>query len=148
MTGYWRDPEATKEVLKDGWLHTGDIGFLDEEGYLFITDRKKDLIIKGGENISPREIEEALYLHPAVAEAAVVGVPDAIFCEEICAVLQLKAGAQAVEEDLRLHVARFVTKFKVPARVLFQPMLPNNITGKILKYKIRAQLLAQLGRQF
>ena len=145
MTGYWRDPAATQEVLKDGWLHTGDIGFLDEEGYLFITDRKKDLIIKGGENISPREIEEALYLHPAVAEAAVVGVPDAVFGEEIYAVLQLKAGAQVVEEEVRMHLAQFVTKFKVPARVLFQPMLPKNITGKILKYKIRAELLAQSG---
>jgi long-chain acyl-CoA synthetase len=144
MTGYWRDPAATKEILKEGWLNTGDIGFLDEEGYLFITDRKKDLIIKGGENISPREIEEAFYLHPAVAEAAVVGVPDAIYGEEICAVLQLKVGAQAIEEDLRLHVAQYVTKFKVPSRVVFQPMLPKNMTGKILKYKIRAQLLSEL----
>ena len=145
MTGYWRDPAATKEVLKEGWLHTGDIGYLDEEGYLFITDRKKDLIIKGGENISPREIEEALYLHPAVAEAAVIGVPDAVYGEEIWAVLQLKTGVQAAEEELRLHVSRYVTKFKVPSRVLFQPMLPKNLTGKILKYKIRAQLLAELG---
>jgi len=144
MTGYWRDSAATKEILKEGWLHTGDIGFLDGEGYLFITDRKKDLIIKGGENISPREIEEAFYLHPAVAEAAVVGIPDAIFGEEICAVLQLKAGEQAIEEDLRLHVGQYVTKFKVPSRVVFQPMLPKNMTGKILKYKIRAQLLSEL----
>jgi long-chain acyl-CoA synthetase len=141
MAGYWRDPAATSEVLIDGWLHTGDIGFLDEEGFLFITDRKKDLIIKGGENISPREIEEALYLHPAVAEAAVVGVPDALYGEEIWAVLQLKAGVDAVEEELRLHVARHVTKFKVPSRVVFQPTLPKNPTGKILKHKIRAELV-------
>jgi len=147
MTGYWRDAAATQEVLKDGWLHTGDIGYLDGDGYLFITDRKKDLIIKGGENISPREIEEALYLHPAVAEAAVVGLPDAVFGEEIFAVLQLKTGAQAGEEEVRLHVAQFVTKFKVPSRVFFQPMLPKNITGKILKYKIRAELLAQFGER-
>ncbi|HEX6894506.1 MAG TPA: AMP-binding protein [Bryobacteraceae bacterium] len=144
MAGYWRDPAATKEILKDGWLHTGDIGYLDEEGYLFITDRKKDLIIKGGENISPREIEEALYLHPAVAEAAVIGVPDAVYGEEIWAVLQLKTGAQAAEEDFRVHVAQYVTKFKVPSRFVFQPMLPRNLTGKILKYKIRAQLLSEL----
>ena len=142
MAGYWRDAAATREILKDGWLHTGDIGYLDEEGYLFITDRKKDLIIKGGENISPREIEEALYLHPAVAEAAVIGVPDAVFGEEIWAVLQLKAGAQAAEEELRLHVAGHVTKFKVPSRVLFRSVLPRNLTGKILKYKLRAELLA------
>ena len=144
MAGYWHDPKATAEVLKNGWLHTGDIGYLDEEGYLYITDRKKDLIIKGGENISPREIEEAFYLHPAVAEAAVIGMPDAVYGEQIWAVLQLKTGVQVAEEDLRLHVSQYVTKFKMPARFLFEPILPKNLTGKILKYKIRAQLLASL----
>lgn len=142
--GYWRDPDATRELLKDGWLHTGDVGFLDSEGYLFITDRKKDLIIKGGENISPREIEEALYLHPAVAEAAVVGFPDPVYGEDICAVLQLKAGLAITEQDLQLHVAQYVTKFKIPRRMIFQPMLPKNLNGKILKYKIRAQLSSWL----
>lgn len=145
MAGYWRDANATNEVLKEGWLHTGDIGYLDAEGYLFITDRKKDLIIKGGENISPREIEEALYLHPAVAEAAVIGLPDPVYGEDICAVLQLKAGVQIGEAELRLHMAQYVTKFKIPGRVIFQPMLPKNLTGKILKYQIRAQLLGVLG---
>jgi long-chain acyl-CoA synthetase len=142
--GYWRDPDATNELIKDGWLHTGDIGFLDEDGYLFITDRKKDLIIKGGENISPREIEEALYLHPAVAEVAVVGFPDPVYGEDICAVLQLKAGLVITEQDLQLHVAQYVTKFKIPRRMIFQPMLPKNLSGKILKYKLRAQLLSML----
>lgn len=141
MTGYWRDPEATGATIQEGWLHTGDVGYLDEEGYLFITDRKKDLIIKGGENISPREIEEALYRHPAVAEAAVVGMPHPLFGEDIWAVLQLKAGLDVQEEAVRLHVAQFVTKFKIPARVIFQPMLPKNVNGKILKYQIRAELL-------
>jgi len=143
--GYWRDPEATKAIFRDGWLHTGDIGYLDQDGYLFITDRKKDLIIKGGENVSPREIEEALYLHPAVAEAAVVGIPDAVYGEEICAVLQLRTGIEVTEEEVRLHVGQFVTKFKIPGRVIFQPMLPKNLNGKILKYQIRAQLLGMLG---
>jgi len=142
--GYWRDPDATRELLKDGWLHTGDVGFLDQDGHLFITDRKKDLIIKGGENISPREIEEALYLHPAVAEVAVVGFPDPVYGEDICAVLQLKAGLVITEQDLQLHVAQYVTKFKIPRRMIFQPMLPKNLNGKILKYKIRAQLLSML----
>jgi long-chain acyl-CoA synthetase len=141
MEGYWQDPTATREAFLDGWLHTGDIGYLDEEGYLFITDRKKDLIIKGGENISPREIEEVLYLHPAVAEAAVVGVPHSVYGEDIWAVLQLKAGVDAVEEELRLHVAQHVTKFKVPSRVIFQASLPKNPSGKILKQRIRAGLL-------
>jgi len=144
MSGYWRDPEATKETLKNGWLHTGDIGYLDEDGYLFITDRKKDLIIKGGENISPREIEEVLYGHPAVVEAAVVGVPDPVFGEEICAVLQLKSGVEVTEQEVQIHVAQYVTKFKVPSRVVFQSMLPKNVNGKILKYKIRAQLLSAI----
>ena len=141
--GYWKDPLASSAALVDGWLHTGDIGYLDEEGYLFITDRKKDLIIKGGENISPREIEEALYLHPAVAEACVVGMPDAVFGEEIWAVLQLKLGAETNDQSIRQHVARYVTKFKVPARVVFQPALPKNSNGKILTREVRAQLLAR-----
>ncbi len=139
--GYWRDTEATDEVLRNGWFHTGDVGYVDEEGYLFITDRKKDLIIKGGENISPREIEDAFYLHPAVAEAAVVGLPDPVYGEQIYAVLQLKTGVEITEEVLLSHVSQFVTKFKVPGRVIFQPMLPKNLNGKILKYKIRAELL-------
>lgn len=141
--GYWKDPSASRATLIEGWLHTGDIGYLDEEGYLFIADRKKDLIIKGGENISPREIEEALYLHPAVAEACVVGVPDVVFGEEVFAVIQLKPGAEAGEQELRQHVASYVTKFKVPARVVFQPTLPKNSNGKILKREVRAQLLAR-----
>jgi long-chain acyl-CoA synthetase len=147
MAGYWRDPEATRQVLKDGWLHTGDIGFLDEDGYLYITDRKKDLIIKGGENISPREIEEVFYHHPAVAEAAVVGLPDAVYGEDIYAVLQLKAGVEVSAEELRMYAGQFVTKFKVPTHVILEPLLPKNVIGKILKYKIRAQLLTQLGGQ-
>jgi long-chain acyl-CoA synthetase len=141
-TGYFRDPDATRQALRDGWLHTGDVGYVDEEGYLFITDRKKDLIIKGGENVSPREIEEALYLHPAVAEAAVVGVPHAVYGEDIWAVVQLKRDATAGEEDIRLHVAKYVTKFKVPSRVVFTDALPLNSNGKILKRAVRVQLEA------
>jgi long-chain acyl-CoA synthetase len=140
--GYWRDPDSSRQALRDGWLHTGDVGYLDEEGYLFITDRKKDLIIKGGENISPREIEEALYLHPAVAGAAVVGVPDAVFGEDVCAVVQLKRGAAAGQVELREHVAKYVTKFKVPSQIVFVEALPLNSNGKILKRAIRAQLAA------
>jgi long-chain acyl-CoA synthetase len=141
--GYWQNPAATAESFVGGWFHTGDVGYLDEDGYLYITDRKKDLIIKGGENISPREIEEALYLHPAIAEAAVVGVPDPVFGEEICAVIQLKAGTAASDEDVRRHVGQYVGKFKVPSRVVFQAVLPKNSTGKIQKRAIRAQFLAE-----
>jgi len=143
--GYWRDSQASRLALRNGWLHTGDVGFLDEERYLFITDRKKDLIIKGGENVSPREIEEALFLHPAVAEAAVVGLPDVVYGEEICAVVQLKPGANATGDEIRQHVARYVTRFKVPARVVFQAELPKNSNAKILKRALREQLIAKAG---
>lgn len=138
--GYFRDPEATRQALRDGWLHTGDVGYLDEQGYLFITDRKKDLIIKGGENVSPREIEEALYLDPVVAEAAVVGVPHAVYGEDIWAVVQLKRDATASEDDIRRHLAKYVTKFKLPSRVVFTAALPLNSNGKILKRAVRTQL--------
>ncbi|HYL75997.1 MAG TPA: AMP-binding protein, partial [Bryobacteraceae bacterium] len=141
--GYWRDSAASRQALRNGWLHTGDVGYLDEEGYLFITDRKKDLIIKGGENVSPREIEEALYLHPAVAEAAAVGVPDVVYGEEIWAVVQLKPGAVASEDEVRQHVAKYVTRFKVPARIVFQAELPKNSNAKILKRAIKEQLAAK-----
>jgi long-chain acyl-CoA synthetase len=144
--GYFRDPEATRQALRDGWLHTGDVGYLDEEGYLFITDRKKDLIIKGGENVSPREIEEAIYLDPAVAEAAVVGVPHAVYGEDIWAVVQLKRDATASEDDILKHLAKYVAKFKLPSRVVFMVALPLNSTGKILKRAVREQVKA-LGRE-
>ncbi|HLK33785.1 MAG TPA: AMP-binding protein, partial [Terriglobales bacterium] len=137
--GYWQDEAVTREAYQEGWFHTGDVGYLDSGGYLHITDRKKDLIIKGGENISSREIEEAIYLHPSVAEAAVVGVPDALFGEEICAVIQLKPGAQASDDEIRRHVAQHLAKFKVPRRVVFQAALPKNWTGKIQKRALREQ---------
>ena len=142
--GYWQDAEQTRAAFQGGWFHTGDIGQLDREGYLYITDRKKDLIIKGGENISSREIEEAIYLHPAVAEAAVIGVPDALFGEDICAVVQLKPGAQASDEEIRRHVAQHLAKFKVPRRVVFQQALPKNWTGKIQKRALREQFASLL----
>lgn len=135
--GYWHDPGASSQIIRGRWLHTGDVGYLDEDGYLYITDRKKDLIIKGGENISPREIEEALYLHPAVAEAAVIGIPDAVFGEQICAVVQLAPKAQATADEIRRHLARHVTKFKLPSEILFVPALPKNNSGKILKRELK-----------
>lgn len=142
--GYWRDPESTRKAFQGGWFHTGDIGRVDEDGYLYITDRKKDLIIKGGENISSREIEEVLYQHPAVAEAAVVGIPDAVFGEDICAVIQLRPGAAATHDDIRRHVAEHLTKFKVPRRVVFQAALPKNWNGKIQKRLLREQFASAL----
>lgn len=144
MKGYWKKEDATKEALAGGWFHTGDIGYMDEDGYVFITDRKKDLIIKGGENISPREIEEAIHEHPAVAEAAVLGVPDPVYGENIVAAVVLKPNQTATEEEIKAHVGKHVTKFKIPAQVIFMPMLMKNPTGKIQKRAIKEQILGQM----
>ncbi len=140
MAGYWNDPDATKTVLRNGWLHTGDVGHLDADGYLYITDRMKDIIIKGAENISPRQIEEALHSHPAVAEVAVVGLPHVTLGEEICAVVVLRAGHSATEAELREHAGRFVNKFRVPTRIAFRSELPKNGVGKVLKRELRREL--------
>lgn len=140
--GYWNDQAATIEAFRDGWFYTGDVGYLDNDGYLYISDRKKDLIIKGGENIAPSEIEAAIYLHPAVAETAVVGVPDEDFGEQICAVVQLRPGAEASAEEIREHTSRFVGKFKIPAQIVFLNTLPRTATGKVNKQMLREQLAA------
>lgn len=148
--GYWNDAALTGETIRDKWFHTGDVGYLDADGYLYITDRKKDLIIKGGENISPREIEEVMYLHPSIADVAVVGVPDAEFGEEICAVVQLRAEATATQAEIREHIGRYIGKFKVPSYVVFQTTLPRSTTGKVQKQALREQLaglnLNEIGR--
>ena len=138
--GYWNDPTGTSEAFRGQWFHTGDVGYLDKDGYLYITDRKKDLIIKGGENISPREIEDVIYLHPAVAEVAAVGVPEAKYGEEICAVIELRPGHKATANEILEHTAKYIGKFKMPTRVVFQAALPKTSTGKINKQTIREQL--------
>ena len=136
MRGYWQNPEATASVMKDGWFATGDMATLDEEGYYFIVDRKKDMIIRAGYNVYPREIEEVLYEHPAVAEAAVIGTPHAEFGEEVAAVVVLKDGATATPEELRDHVKAQVAAYKYPRRVILIEELPHGPTGKILKREI------------
>jgi long-chain acyl-CoA synthetase len=136
MKGYWRNPEATNEVMRDGWFHTGDMARVDDDGYYFIVDRKKDMIIRGGYNVYPREIEEVLYEHPAVAEAAVVGVPHDELGEEIGAAVALKEGAQASAEDLQAFVKDQVAAYKYPRRIWFVDELPKGPTGKILKREI------------
>ncbi len=137
MKGYWNKPEATEAVLgEDGWFRTGDIGRTDEEGYYFIVDRKKDLIIRGGFNIYPREIEEVLYEHPAVAEAGVIGIPHEDLGEEVGAAIALKPGAQADEAELRDFVKAQVAPYKYPRVVWFVDALPKGPTGKIVKREI------------
>jgi long-chain acyl-CoA synthetase len=136
MKGYWNREDATKEAIKDGWFHSGDMGKVDEEGYFSIVDRKKELIIRGGYNVYPREIEEVLYEHPAVQEAAVVGVPDDKMGEEVGAAVVLKQGEDVSEEDLRDFVKDEVASYKYPRKVWFLDELPKGPTGKILKREI------------
>lgn len=137
MKGYWNKPEETADVLKDRWLYTGDVGRKDEDGYLYITDRKKDLIIKGGENISPKEIEEVLFSHPKVSEAAVIGMQDQIYGEEIKAFVVLKPGETTTTEEIIAHCKATLKRFKVPKEVVFINALPKNLIGKILKKELR-----------
>jgi long-chain acyl-CoA synthetase len=136
MKGYWRRPEDTAEAMAGGWFRTGDLGRVDPEGYFSIVDRKKDMIIRGGFNIYPREVEEVLYEHPAVAEAAVIGVPDQMLGEEIAAVVKLKPGASADPGELREHVRSQLAAYKRPRYVWTVDELPHGGSGKILKRAI------------
>jgi long-chain acyl-CoA synthetase len=146
MKGYWNKPEATEAVLSaDGWFRTGDMGRTDEDGYYYIVDRLKDLVIRGGFNIYPREIEEVLYEHPAVAEAAVIGMPHTELGEEVAAVVALRTGATATEEEIREHVKSQVAPYKYPRVVWFVDALPKGPTGKILKREIVAPASAGAG---
>jgi long-chain acyl-CoA synthetase len=139
MKGYWNKPQETAEVLKDGWLYTGDIGYQDEEGYFFITERKKDIIIKGGENIAPREVEEVIFSHPKVSEAAVIGVKDEVYGEEIKACVVLKPGESATQEEIISHCERKLKRFKSPKYVVFLNALPKSLVGKVLKKELRGE---------
>ncbi|HEX4627139.1 MAG TPA: long-chain fatty acid--CoA ligase [Solirubrobacteraceae bacterium] len=136
MKGYWNRPDATAEVMRGGWLHTGDMARVDDDGYFFIVDRKKDMIIRGGYNVYPREIEEVLYEHPAVLEAAVIGRPDPAMGEEVAAAVVLRPGAEASADDIRAFVKERVAAYKYPRHIWFTDELPKGPTGKILKREI------------
>ena len=136
MKGYWNRADATADAIKNGWFHTGDMARMDEDGYFFIVDRKKDMIIRGGYNVYPREIEEVLYEHPAVHEVAVVGIPHAELGEEVGAAVTLKPGASATESELRDHVKAQVAAYKYPRHVWLVDELPKGPTGKIVKREI------------
>jgi acyl-CoA synthetase (AMP-forming)/AMP-acid ligase II len=123
----------------DGWVHTGDMGYYDEEGYIYIADRKKDMIISGGENVYPREVEEVLYSHPAVMEVAVIGVPDPYWIERVHAVVAIKKGASTTAEELIAFCKKKIAGYKVPKSVEFVASLPKNPAGKILKRELRAK---------
>lgn len=135
--GYWRDPERTAETHKNGWFHTGDIGRFDEDGYLYVVDRKKDMIRSGGENLASSEVERVLYEHPAVSAAAVVAMPDERWGEVPRAFVVLAPGHTATEEELRAFCSEHLGKFKVPKQVVFLDELPRNPSGKVLKRELR-----------
>ncbi len=137
MKGYWRLPEETERALRGGWFHTGDLGYQDEDGYIYIVDRKKDMIITGGENVYPREIEEVLYTHPAVLEAAVIGVPSPRWGEAVKALVVCRPGASTTEADIVAFCRERLAHFKTPASVDFVAALPRNPSGKVLKRRLR-----------
>ena len=143
MRGYHNNPEATAEAFAGGWFHTGDLGYVDEDGYFFIVDRKKDLIIRGGYNVYPREVEEVLYTHPSVAEAAVVGVPHELLGEDVKAFVELKPGMSATEEELIAYTKERLAAYKYPRSVEFRSDLPKGATGKIIKEPLAAAAKAQ-----
>jgi len=136
--GYWNLPEATASLLRDGWLHSGDAGFFDADGYLYVYDRVKDMIISGAENIYPAEVESALYGHPAVADVAVLGVPDDQWGESVKAVVVLKPGETATEAEIIAYCRERIAHFKAPKSVDFADALPRNPSGKLLKRVLRA----------
>ncbi|MDY0073800.1 MAG: AMP-binding protein [Thauera sp.] len=137
MLGYWQDTEASTETLHDGWLHTGDLGHFDEDGFLYLTDRSKDLIISGGTNIYPREVEEAILRHPAVFEVAVIGEPEPEWGEQVVAYIVLQADQQVSEAELDSWCRQQIASFKRPKRYVFATELPKNSYGKILKTELR-----------
>jgi fatty-acyl-CoA synthase len=146
MLGYWEDSERTAEAIdRDGWMHTGDLGVIDDEGYCNIVGRSKDMIIRGGENVYPREIEEFLFRHPKIADVTVVGVPDDKYGEEVCAWIRLRAGETATGEEIREFCRDQIAHYKIPRHICFVDAFPTTVTGKIQKYLIREQMIKQLG---
>ncbi|WP_225879171.1 acyl-CoA synthetase [Zeimonas arvi] len=140
MLGYWNDEQKTAEAFRGGWFHSGDLGVFDEEGYLRVVDRKKDMIKTGGENVASREVEEVLYQHPAVAEAAVFGTPHPEWIEAVTAAIVLRGGQSADEDALKTHCRERLAGFKVPKRIVFVDALPKNASGKILKRELRERI--------
>ncbi|MGH8595834.1 MAG: AMP-binding protein, partial [Gammaproteobacteria bacterium] len=137
MKGYWNRPEATAQAIRDGWFHTGDAGYFDTDGFLYIHDRLKDMIVSGGENIYPAEVENAVFGHPAVADVAVIGVPDDKWGEAVKAIVVLKAGDRATPEDIIAYARTRIAGYKIPKSVDFAVALPRNPSGKILRRELR-----------
>ena len=147
MRGYWNRPEESARVLRGGWLHTGDIGYIDDEGYLFVQDRLKDMIVSGGENVYPRVVEDVLFQHPAIADAAVIGVPDERWGETVKAIVVLRAGATTTEEEILGFCRGKLGGFELPRSVDFADALPRNPSGKVLKRDLREPYWSGRGRR-
>ncbi|MBY4898971.1 AMP-binding protein [Cupriavidus sp. AU9028] len=147
MLGYWEDDERTREAIRDGWMHTGDLATIDEEGYCNIVGRVKDMVIRGGENIYPREIEEFLFRHPAVQAVQVFGVPDPKYGEELCAWIVLKPGQQASEDEVRTFCRDQIAHYKIPRYIRFVDEMPMTVTGKVQKFVMRERMVRELGLQ-
>jgi fatty-acyl-CoA synthase len=146
MAGYWNDPERTAEAVDEhGWMHTGDLATMDEDGYLNIVGRSKDMVIRGGENVYPREVEEFLHTHPDVLEAVVIGVPDEHYGEELMAWIRVRDGAEVTEDEVREYCRGRIAHFKRPRYVKFVDSFPMTVTGKVQKYKMREQAMEELG---
>ena len=145
MQGYWADAARTAEAVRDGWMHTGDLATIDAQGYGNIVGRVKDMLIRGGENVYPREVEEFLFRHPKVAQVQVFGVPDARYGEEVCAWIVLKSGETCSEDEIRDFCKDQIAHYKVPRYVRFVPELPMTVTGKAQKFLMRARMLEELG---
>jgi acyl-CoA synthetase (AMP-forming)/AMP-acid ligase II len=139
LLGYWKLPDSTREAVVDGWYASGDGGYLDGQGYLFLTDRIKDMIVSGGENIYPAEVEEALRGHAAVLDVACVGVQDAHWGEIVAAIVELRPGSSVTEEDLRAFARERIAGFKCPKRIFFAGTLPRTASGKVKRAELRAQ---------
>jgi fatty-acyl-CoA synthase len=145
MHGYWDDEEKTKQSIDpQGWMHTGDLATLDDAGFCNIVGRVKDLIIRGGENVSPREVEEFLYRHPKIQDVQVFGVPDRRYGEVVCAWIKLKAGERCEAEAIRAFCKEQIAHFKVPQHIRFVDQFPMTVTGKIQKYLMRQEMSREL----
>jgi len=145
MKGYWDDEVRTRETIRDGWMYTGDLATIDEEGYCNIVGRVKDMLIRGGENVFPREVEEFLYRHPKIQDVQVFGVPDSRYGEEVACWVVLKAGQQATEEEIKEFCRGQIAHFKVPRYVHFVAELPMTVTGKPQKFVMRDEMIRKLG---
>ena len=141
VQGYWNKPEATAAAFQDGWFRTGDLGHWDADGFLYVVDRLKDVVIRGGENVYSSEVEAVLFEHPAVADVAIIGLPDRVYGEEVAAVVQLHPGDTATDSELQEFVAARLARFKTPSRIFFRDEpLPRTATGKVLERDLRNEL--------